>query len=213
MAKRSDAAARRWPEGYDPQRTRRQLVDSALTLFERDGFDRTSLQQIVAGAGLTKGAFYHHFQSKEDLLWQIQDEYLENQYAGAVEIVDSDLSPLDKVRALIRQSLSGVAEHRAHVAIFQQERRHLTGERLEQITQKRDAVEAIFIQSVQAGIDAGSLRPEVNARLTTFGIIGMCAWAFQWFNPRGSMTIDAVAEQFSAMVLAGIATGEADATD
>ncbi|MFT4008964.1 MAG: TetR/AcrR family transcriptional regulator [Nocardioidaceae bacterium] len=195
---------KRWPEGYDPARTRRQLVDSALFLFERDGFDRTSLQQIVERAGLTKGAFYHHFESKEDLLWHIQDEYLEAQIESAQEIVSNGDDPAEQVRGLIRLSMLSVAEYRAHVAIFYQERRHLTGERLEAITRKRDQVEQLFRSAVQSGTEAGVFNPELSARIVTFGIIGMCAWSFQWFRPDGKLSIESVAEQFCELVLAGL---------
>ncbi len=204
MAEEKTAGRRRWPEGYDPQRTRSELVASALRLFEQNGFDRTSLQQIVVDANLTKGAFYHHFESKEDLLWRIQAEYLDTQLQGAQAIVDGGGDPIDQVRALIRLSLEGVAQHRPHVAIFQQERRHLTGERLEEVTRRRDEGEARFGGAVQAGIDAGRLRGDVGSRIITFGILGMCAWAFQWFNPRGSLSIEDVATQFTSMVLDGL---------
>ncbi|CAM3265289.1 TetR/AcrR family transcriptional regulator [Nocardioides dubius] len=198
------SSRRRWPEGYDPAGTRRQLVDSALRLFEERGFDRTSLQQIVEDAELTKGAFYHHFQSKEDLLWQIQDEYLESQLKDARKIVESDAAPVEQIRALIFLSLEGVAKHRPHVAIFQQERRNLTGERLEDVTRKRDEVDALFNETITRAVDAGDLRDDISPRLITFGILGMCAWAFQWFNPRGTMKIKDVADQFSAMILDGL---------
>ena len=207
MAEEKTSTRRRWPEGYDPQRTRNQLVSSALRLFEENGFDRTSLQQIVVDANLTKGAFYHHFESKEDLLWRIQAEYLDTQLEGAQEIVEGGGDPIDQVRALIRLSLEGVAQHRPHVAIFQQERRHLTGARLEEVTRRRDEVESLFRGVVQAGIDAGRLRSDVSSRLITFGILGMCAWAFQWFNPRGSLSIEDVAAQFTTMVLDGLVVG------
>ena len=198
---------RRWPDGYDPQRTRAQLVTSALTLFEANGFDRTSLQQIVEAANLTKGAFYHHFESKEDLLKRIHDEYLEHLLEACHSIVDEVEEPLDQVRALILLTLVGVATHRPHVAIFQQEGRHLTGERLAEVTRKRAEVEQIMSVAVQAGMDAGQLRSDVNARIATFGILGMCAWAFQWYRPDGPLSIEDVAEQFCAMILDGLAAG------
>ncbi|WP_110207649.1 TetR/AcrR family transcriptional regulator [Nocardioides daejeonensis] len=209
MPEEKKSGRRRWPDGYDPGRTRGQLVDSALRLFEEQGFDRTSLQQIVSDAELTKGAFYHHFQSKEDLLWQIQDEYLASQWEAAVAISEGDEEPIQKIRSLILLSLEGVAKHRPHVAIFQQERRNLTGERLADVTAKRDRVDMLFRQTVQEAIDAGQLRADASPRLVTFGILGMCAWAFQWFRPGGSMKIQDVADQFSTMILDGLAVDRA----
>ncbi|WP_176611700.1 TetR family transcriptional regulator [Actinomadura sp. WMMB 499] len=201
---RAAEAGWRWSDGYDPQRTRREIVDSALQLFERDGFDRTTLKQIVVNANLTKGAFYHHFRSKEDLLWQIQNEYLDTQIDAAREILDEGSDPVEQLRALISLSLAGVARYRAHVAIFYQERRHLTGERLRSVTDKRDMLETMFRETVQRGIDAGAFRPEMSERIITFGIFGMCASAFQWYNPDGNLGIDEVAEQFCELILMGL---------
>jgi AcrR family transcriptional regulator len=208
MTESTDTTARsgrrRWPDGYDPPRTRRELVDSALHLFEQDGFDRTTLQQIVGRANLTKGAFYHHFESKEDLLWQIQSEYLDTQITDAHAIVAAQPDIVEQLRELIRLSLKGVAEYRAHVAIFYQERRHLTGARLDSVTEKRNELEAVFRGSVEKGIEAGAFRSGVSARVVSFGIIGMCAWAVQWFNADGKLSIDQVAEQFCTLVLDGL---------
>lgn len=206
-SKASPSGRKRWPDGYDPTRTRRQLVESALFLFERDGFDRTSLQQIVERAGLTKGAFYHHFESKEDLLWRIQDEYLDAQIESAREIVSQEVEPTEQVRQLIRLSMLSVAEYRAHVAIFYQERRHLTGERLDAVTRKRDKVEQLFRSAVQRGTDSGAFNPDLSARIVTFGIIGMCAWSFQWYRPGGRLSIENVADQFCELVLSGLVVG------
>jgi AcrR family transcriptional regulator len=203
---RTADAGWRWSDGYDPQRTRREIVDSALHLFEQEGFDRTTLKQIVVGANLTKGAFYHHFESKEDLLWQIQNEYLDTQIESAREIIERDSDPVEQLRALIGLSLAGVATYRAHVAIFYQERRHLTGDRLRSVTEKRDILETIFREAVHRGIDAGAFRREMSDRIITFGILGMCASAFQWFNPEGNFGIDEVADQFCELILVGLLT-------
>ncbi|MBM9461173.1 TetR family transcriptional regulator [Nocardioides sp. zg-536] len=195
---------RKWPDGYDPQRTRGALIQSALDLFERDGFDRTTLQQIVDGAGLTKGAFYHHFQSKEDVLWQIQNEYLDSQIEAATAIREKDDDPVEQLRALIRLSLGGVESHRAHVTIFSQERRHLTGQRLETVAAKRNELESLFLDAVQRGIDTGVFRDSLTGRIATFGIIGMCAGAFQWYRPDGRLGIDEIADQFCELILDGL---------
>lgn len=195
---------RRRPEGYDPQRTRRALIDSALERFEREGFDRTTLQEIVDDAGLTKGAFYYHFNGKEEVLWQIQNEYLDSQIEQAEAIISRDDSAIAQLRALIRLSLLGAAEYRSHVAIFHQERRHLTGDRLASIVRKRDELEQYFRDAVRRGVADGAFRDSLNERVVTFAVIGMCASAFQWFRPGGPLTIDEVAEQFCALVLEGL---------
>jgi AcrR family transcriptional regulator len=194
----------RWPGGYDPENTRRSLIASALELFERQGFDRTSVQEIADRAQLTKGAFYHHFESKDDLLRTIQEEYLEAQLAAIRKIEAGSDDPKTRVAELIRFSLTSVAEYRGHVTIFYQERRYFTGELFAEVTRKRDLVEAAFAGMVADGVARGAFRADIDPRIATFGLVGMCAWAYQWLNVSGPLSVEDVARQFSVMVLQGL---------
>lgn len=63
--------ARRTKE--DAQETRTQLMDAALHLFAKQGVSRTSLQDIAAAAGATRGAIYWHFKNKADLFNALMD--------------------------------------------------------------------------------------------------------------------------------------------
>lgn len=49
------------------ERTRGRIVESARRLFNRYGFEQVSIDQVMSGAGLTRGGFYHHFDSKDQL--------------------------------------------------------------------------------------------------------------------------------------------------
>ncbi|MFF3857252.1 TetR/AcrR family transcriptional regulator [Micromonospora sp. NPDC002575] len=194
----------RWPDGYDPENTRKSLIASALELFEKRGFDRTSVQEIADRAKLTKGAFYHHFESKDDLLRHIQEEYLEAQLAAIAKIEAGSDDPKVRVAELIRFSLTSVAEYRAHVTIFYQERRNLTADLFAEVTRKRGLVESAFAGMIADGVARGVFRSDVDPRIATFGLVGMCAWAYQWLNVGGPLSVDEVARQFSAMVLEGL---------
>lgn len=52
----------------DFNRTRTLLIDAASDLFAKQGYDRTSVDRVIKQAGVSKGAFYHHFSSKEEIL-------------------------------------------------------------------------------------------------------------------------------------------------
>ncbi|MGD8785609.1 MAG: TetR/AcrR family transcriptional regulator [Thioalkalispiraceae bacterium] len=52
------------------QRSREKILESAITLFTRQGFEKTSIDQVMHEAELTRGAFYTHFTSKSDLYQQ-----------------------------------------------------------------------------------------------------------------------------------------------
>ncbi len=50
------------------QETRRRILDAAYTVFTRNGYGESSVDAVIAEAGISKGALYHHFVSKESLL-------------------------------------------------------------------------------------------------------------------------------------------------
>jgi AcrR family transcriptional regulator len=73
-------------------RTRAQLIDAAATVFAREGFMAASLDEVAEEAGLTKGAVYSNFDSKEDLFQAVIDDRLtEPMRHGAEAIIDSTM--------------------------------------------------------------------------------------------------------------------------
>lgn len=204
------ARRRRWPDGYQPEATRTSLMESALKLFQAKGFDGTSIREIVDQASLTKGAFYHHFATKEEVLWEIQSVYIEAQLAAIDEIMEASEDPRVRLRELVRVSLTSIAKYHAHVTIFYQERRHLNGPRFAEIAAKRDQVEQCFAGVIRDGVEKGFFREDLDPRIATFGLVGMCAWAYQWYRPEGAFGTEEIARQFSTMVLDGLSVPGAD---
>lgn len=193
-------------EGYDSGQTRQAIVNSALDLFERQGFDGTPVQQITAQAGLTKGAFYHHFKSKLDVLLQIQEEYVDAQLELVDQTVLTEPDPRRRIERIIHGSLQSVSDYRAHVSIFYQERRFLTGDAFAEVRAKRDILESVLLTAVEDGMASGIFDRRFDPHVVTFGIFGICAWAFQWYEPGGRLSTDDVASQFCALVLDGLLT-------
>lgn len=82
------------------EETRGRLVSTATELFLKAGYESTSVDSVLAGAGLSKGTFYHHFRSKADLLDAVVDRYT----AGAVGAVrrsfqETEGTALDRLNA------------------------------------------------------------------------------------------------------------------
>jgi len=66
------------PRTRDFTRTRALLIEAAGQLFAANGYDRTSVDAIIRQAGVSKGAFYHHFSSKEEVLDAVTDFIVED---------------------------------------------------------------------------------------------------------------------------------------
>lgn len=73
----------------DADERRQELLDTAMKLFETEGYDRTSIDRIVDAVGIAKGTFYHYFDSKQDLLAQIVTGWADALYARLESDVDA----------------------------------------------------------------------------------------------------------------------------
>ena len=82
------------PEGTHEAPVPQRLLAVATRLFAERGYDRTSVQEIVEAAGVTKGALYHYFGSKEDLLQEVYARVLRLQQERLDAFADAE-APVD----------------------------------------------------------------------------------------------------------------------
>lgn len=80
--------------------TRRLLLASAEKVFARDGFDAARVEDIASLAGYTRGAFYAHFHSKEDIFFALLEYWVQRRLAEVAELLESHASPAARLRAL-----------------------------------------------------------------------------------------------------------------
>lgn len=88
-----------------PEETERKILDIAFRLFSKKGYDHTTIQDIVDELGMSKGAVYHHFKSKEDILDHLYDRYyVDSKMFDVLE--DPSRSGLERLRELLRRQLA-----------------------------------------------------------------------------------------------------------
>jgi len=78
------------------------IIDETLKLFSLKGYNNTSIQDILAAAGASKGGFYNHFKSKEDLFFQVLEKARKIWRKRNLEGLDNSKSPLESVEQLLR---------------------------------------------------------------------------------------------------------------
>ena len=76
-----DAALRATPQRAASEATRRQILDTALELFRERGFEETTIRDIASGAGLSLGAAYYYFKSKEAIVGAYYD-YVQQEHVA-----------------------------------------------------------------------------------------------------------------------------------
>jgi AcrR family transcriptional regulator len=94
------AARSRTRQAERTRATRRKLLDAAKRIFAQDGFEAARLEDIAAGAGYTRGAFYAHFKSKEDIFFALFEEWVRERIDSLTSALRRHSNPADKLVAL-----------------------------------------------------------------------------------------------------------------
>ncbi|MFZ5828209.1 MAG: TetR/AcrR family transcriptional regulator [Bacillota bacterium] len=182
---------------------RAQILHAALRLFNRKGFHATSVQDIVGEASCSKGAFYHHFQSKEDLLLVFHETFIQYELEQAEQALQGEGGPLDKLRKIAVQLIDSIARFRPYVGVFIQERRFLSHEGFAIVKAKRDRYEGIVRGLVEEAIGQGQLRPDLDPQLFTLAFFGMYNWSYHWFQPNKPLSTEEVAGRLFDFLIDG----------
>lgn len=170
-----------------------RVLDAAATAFMERGYDATSIDDIAAQIGATKGAVYYSYRSKIDLFLGVYErgmQALEERVAQALDET-GDASAVERLRAVALAHADNIMRHFAyHVTIQQgvEHRRQMPlrereRARLSELDTLRDRHETLVASLVEAGVADGSLR-EVPVRLAARTLIGGIVGLAIWYRPR-----------------------------
>ncbi|RPF55874.1 TetR/AcrR family transcriptional regulator [Aquisalibacillus elongatus] len=188
---------------------RDKIIKNSLELFSSNGYHGVSVNDIVQQCETSKGGFYHHFKSKDELLYVIHDTfilYVLNEANQAKKRYDRPMFQLEEMlRALVRV----YDLYNEHIIVFNQEYKYLKQEYNELIKQKRDRYEEILKEVIEEGQQCGEIRQELPTTITSMSILGMVNWTYQWYKKDGPKTIDQIASTYIDIIFRGLLTTEA----
>ena len=134
--------------------TKKALVDVALDLFARQGYAGSSLDQIVAGARVTKGALYHHFSGKQALFEAVFEQVESDASRMINKALRGKRDPWEKAQAGLRAFLGVVQEQRYRRIVIQEGPAVLGYERFRE--QEERSTFATVVDIVRSVLSAGS---------------------------------------------------------
>jgi len=181
---------------------RRKILRNASRLFAAKGYEKASLEEIASKLKLTKASLYHYVKSKEDLLFQIQMQGIEEAYSSLKEVLESDLDPVKKIREAVKGHLRIITNGSMFGELGLQEL-VLSAKMKIKIATERERFEKAFQTIIQEGIEAGAFR-EQNLRIAVSVILGALHWVPMWYSGKGSLTIDEIAEETIEVILRGL---------
>ncbi len=183
-----------------PQR----LMAVATRLFAEHGFETTSVQQIVDTAGVTKGAMYHYFGSKDELLYEIYARVLRVQTARMETAAAGDEPVRKRLHAVAADVVATTAANLDDTVIFFRSMHLLHPDKQAEVRAERRRYHERVRQLIQEGQRDGVFRGDKQAELVVDFFFGAVHHLGTWFRHDGELTGEQVGQQFADLLLASL---------
>ena len=166
-----------------PDERPQEILDAALTVFAERGYRNTRLEDVGEAAGVTKGAIYHYFANKEDLLLRAIEQRSEEAFGRIEEIVRDKTAPVStRLRLVVRRWFGSVTKERlAVVTLLLQGIAHEAPQAFRRwLAGGPTAAMRLIATLVREGQERGEFRPDadadVAARLLVSGLLQQTVW-------------------------------------
>jgi len=183
---------------------RARILDAAVSLFAELGYDATSVSMIITRAGVAKGGFYHHFASKNELLYEVYGDLIQSQLAGMRRIIAAGGPPQEVLRALIIDLVETTAANAPRALVFTRELSKLGDERTAEIRRDRRSYHDAVATLVQEAQRTGRFSSVASADTVTFTIFGMINELPLWYRPGGRKRAAQIGAELADFVLAAL---------
>ena len=183
---------------------RDRVLDAAVDLFAKQGYDGTSVAQVIAKAGVAKGGFYHHFASKEELLYEVYGDLIGEQLRRMDAILARREPPAATLRALVVDLVETTAASARPALVFWRELSRLGDERTAEYRKARRRYHDAVRRLVRDGQAAGTFAPVASADTVTFTIFGFVNELPLWFRPNGRKRPTQLGHELADLILASL---------
>jgi AcrR family transcriptional regulator len=185
--------------------SRQEILRTAARLFQQRGYDATSMNDVAAALKLSKGGLYHHFQSKDEILFEIMNHAMEITQERVLNPVRGIADPEERLRALIRLHIEVVLSPRDREITVMLHENHPLPPALRKRINGRKKEYVHFLENLMEEVQRGRhARGRVGPHAAAFALLGMINWIYQWHKPEGELQAQNLIPQFTDLIFGGI---------
>jgi AcrR family transcriptional regulator len=182
---------------------KQQILIIATRLFEKKGYNASSMRDLAKEVGVEPASLYSHFRSKEDILKtvcnRIGDEFFEEQE----EWINEKDNPVEQLRAAIVAHIKVISNNIGSASVFFKEWKYFTEPNFTAFAAKRSSYESSFRNIIQKGIEQDYFE-EVDVNFIIKLLFSMMNDTSDWYNKEGELSPKAVAENIHLLIYNGI---------
>ena len=186
------------PARYQPD----ELLALVTTEFITRGYDATSMEDLARATGLTKSSIYHHVSGKEELLRKAVGKAVDALFAVLDEEQATSGPAVKRLEHVVRRGVEVLVAQLPYVTLLLRVRGNTDAERW--ALDRRREFDARLAQLVQAAIDEGDVRADLDPRLVTRLLFGMVNSVVEWYRPNSGASDLDVADALVSMAFDGL---------
>ncbi|MDO5052797.1 MAG: TetR/AcrR family transcriptional regulator [Pseudoclavibacter sp.] len=185
-----------------PGHAQEDVIEAAVELFNRHGYDATSMGMLAERLGISKSAIYHHVPGKEQLLGIALDRAL-HELESILDRPEILARPEDeRVELALRAMVGVLVDDLPHVTLLLRLRGNTPMER--RALERRRAFDRRIAELIKAAAAEGRLRDDLDPGAVTRLLFGMVNSITEWYRPHGTMDKRQLADTVIAIALQGL---------
>ncbi len=176
------------------------ILRTASAIFARKGYHQASIRDIARATGVSLSGLYYYFDSKEELLFLIQDHAFGTLLANLEQMLEGVDDPHRRIRIIIENHLRFFVGNMAEMKVLSHEAESLSGDFRKRVNAKKRRLTELALEPLSRIRPAGG---DLDPRVATFAMFGMMNWLYNWYRPDRDLSVEALADQMSRIFLEG----------
>jgi AcrR family transcriptional regulator len=190
------------------------ILRTAARIFAEKGYHPTSMRDISRATEVSLAGLYYYCKSKEELLFLIQDNCFGRVHERLLERLRETTDPVAKLRLVIENHLSFFAANMAEMKVLSHEAESLAGEMRTHVTGRKQQYTRLVRRILsevrqQAQHGDGQNAQKVDLTVATYALFGMMNWIYNWYDPRGKLSVTDLVDNLARLFLSGFLAGNA----
>ncbi len=183
--------------------SRQEILRTAARLFRERGYDATSMNDISAALKLSKGGLYHHFRSKDEILFHIMNHAMDITEERVLNPIRDIADPEQRLRALIRLHIELVLRARdREITVILHENHPLPAALRKKVNIRKKGY-IHYLEQLIMEVQRARNSHNVTHRAAAFALLGMINWIYQWYRPEGGLKEEDLIRQYTEIFFAG----------
>jgi AcrR family transcriptional regulator len=186
------------------EQTRQKLFDTAMSLFDKRGYDRVTVDDICAKAGVSKGAFYNHFKSKDQVVLETFMQ-ADNYYEQVFPMLEQEETYLGKAMVFARAALANIERTGVMVMRISYHGQIAPGLKSTPIASRERALYQLTEVLVEEGQASGEIRSDLPSSMIAENIIhAIRGIVYDWCQQDGKFNLQEYGRVLMQMLIEGL---------